>query len=248
MKRVIVLFFATLACTAGFAQRAYEQLVRRAVTAMEADSLQLADSLLRAALQEEPAAASNVLLWGHLAGIAERTGREHEALEHYNKALGLAPKSVEMRLCRASLYLKLGNEVAALEDYNTILKANEDVTEALLMRAWIRQRQRLYKDARSDYEHVLRLEPMHERALQGLAIVNDNDRRPHEAMEIINRVIALYPKHAAGYALRAGMELKRGLKDLAEEDYNEAIRLEPDNTTYRLARAQLSVRGRGRRK
>jgi tetratricopeptide (TPR) repeat protein len=58
-------------------------------------------------------------------------------------------------------------------------------------------------------------------------------------MEIINRAIELYPEHAAGYALRAGMELNRRQFEHAEADYTKAITLEPENATYRLARAHL---------
>ena len=58
-------------------------------------------------------------------------------------------------------------------------------------------------------------------------------------METVNRVIDLYPGHAAGYAIRAGMELDRKQYERAEADYTRAIELEPESATYRLARAHL---------
>jgi len=223
----------------GTAPTSYQLLVRQAVTAMEDDSLQLAERLFRQALKESPQAQGNVIIWGHLASIAERTGREEEALEDYRQALLLAPGTKGLLLGRASLYLKMGNESRALADYNEVLDKSPDHAEALLMRAYIRQRQHMLKDARRDYEHLLRLDPTHEQALLGLALVNDNDRRPQEAMENINRAIDLYPTHAAGYAIRAGMEFDRKLYEVAEADFSKAIEMEPNNISFRLARANF---------
>ncbi|MCR4994628.1 MAG: tetratricopeptide repeat protein [Bacteroidales bacterium] len=221
------------------AQDTYEQTVRRGVTALEDDSLSTAEHLFRQALHAEPSAPGNALVWGYLAAIYERTNREHQALEAYNIAVGLSPRTLGLLLGRASLYMKLGNESRALADYNDVLDLREDHPEALLMRAYIKRRQRLLKEARTDYEHLLRLDPVHEQALLGLALLNDEDRRPAEAMETINRVIGLYPTHAAGYALRAGMEMDRHQYEHAEADYAEAIRLAPEDPAYLLARARL---------
>ncbi len=231
----------------GVSPSSYQLLVRQAVTAMEDDSLQLAERLFKQALKESPQAQGNVIVWSHLASIAERTGREAEALEDYRQALALAPGTMGLLLNRASLYLKMGNESRALADYNEVLDKSPDHAEALLMRAYIRQRQHLLKDARADYQKLLQQDPTHEQALLGLALVNDNDRRPHEAMETITRAIDLYPTHAAGYAIRAGMEFDRKLYELAEADYGKAIEIEPENVSFRLARANFYTKTKRKR-
>lgn len=225
----------------------YHQLVREGITAMEADSLERAEQLLRDALKADPTAQGNAILWGHLAAIEERTGREHEALESYGIALGLSPQTPALLLGRASLYLKLGNEGRALTDYTTLLDQWPDHSEALLLRGYTRQRMRQYRDARTDYEHLLRLHPDHEQALLGLALVNDADLRPREAMENVNRAIEVYPDHADAYALRAGMEAERQQYELAELDYTEAIRLSPYNPSFYLARAHFYTKMKRKR-
>ena len=239
MKRLFLFTIAAISAALCFGQTTYEDLARRAVTAMEDDSLLVAEDLFKQALKAEPAAPGNAIIWGHLASIAERTGREREALEHYNIALGLAPSLPALLLGRASLNMKMGDESRALADYNEVLGSHPDHPEALLMRAYINQSRRLLKEAREDFEHILRLNPAHEQALLGLALVNDNDRRPQAAMELLERVIDLYPQHAAGYALKAGMELDRRQYERAEADYTKAIELDPNSATYRLARARL---------
>jgi len=225
----------------------YPWLVRQGITAMEDDSLMLAERLFKLAMREAPSAHTNAILWSHLASIHERTGREQEALEDYKQALAIAPGTTGILLSRASLYLKLGNEDRALTDYDEVLQQQPEHQEALLMRAYIKQRKRLLKEARADYEHLLRLQPTHEQALLGLALVNNEGRRPQEAMETINRAIDLYPTHAAGYALRAGMEFERKLYELAELDYGMAIDLDPTNVSYRLARASFYTKTKRKR-
>ena len=121
MKRFSLLILSCAVAACAFAQTSYDELARRAVTAMEDDSLLVAEDLFKQALKAEPAAPGNAIIWGHLASIAERTGREHEALEQYNIALGLAPQLPALLLGRASLFMKLGNEPRALTDYNEVL-------------------------------------------------------------------------------------------------------------------------------
>ena len=80
MKRMFLalsLFVLTLCAQA----QNYQQTVRAALDALAADSLQLADSLLRRALRQEPALKSNAILFQHLGHIQERRGQYEQALE-----------------------------------------------------------------------------------------------------------------------------------------------------------------------
>ncbi|MBR4534238.1 MAG: hypothetical protein IKO85_06865, partial [Bacteroidaceae bacterium] len=99
----------------------YQQLVRQGFEAMVADSLQRADLLFRQALLEAPEAQANAVIYGQLAAIAERQGKEQEALEDYDIALRLAPQQTSLLLGRASLYLKLGRDDRARADYDAVL-------------------------------------------------------------------------------------------------------------------------------
>ena len=68
-----------------------------------------------------------------------------------------------------------------------------------------------------------------------------------ESMDLINLLVQQYPDSAVAYAARAGIEQERGMLELAEYDYGEAMRLSPDNIDYILNRVDVRIQ-LGRRK
>ena len=75
----------------------------------------------------------------------------------------------------------------------------------------------------------------------GLALLNQKDRHYTEAYDGINRLVQQFPDKAEAYAARAGIEKERGMLELAEMDFTEAIQLDPENTDYRVNRADLRI-------
>ena len=106
MKRVYLYIVAMLACCQLSAQT-YDELITRAMNAVERDSLYQAEAWFKKALQKEPANMRNALLFSNLGTIQRRMGKNKEALESYSLALNLTPYSVTMLLNRASLYLDM---------------------------------------------------------------------------------------------------------------------------------------------
>lgn len=246
MKRYS-LFLFLLVCGRLLSAQTYRDYVQQGLAAMAADSLELAEHLLRQALKADPAQKSNALLFGHIGQIQQRQQRYEEALESYTLGINLSPHTMGLLLDRASLYMRLGREEKALVDYSDVLDLNPEHREALLFRAYIYSRGRQYRLARTDFNALLRLDPTHEQALLGLALLDDKDNRPNEAMEIMNRLVSLYPAHASLYAVRGGMEKDRKMYELALLDFDKAVALEPENADYRLCRAQYYMEVRRRK-
>ena len=71
--------------------------------------------------------------------------------------------------------------------------------------------------------------------------------RDSEAMDRINILIEQYPDSAVAYAARAGLEAERGLNEVAEYDFSEAMRLDPSCSDYILNRADIRLK-MGRKK
>lgn len=222
-----------------FAQtRLYEQNVRQIVDALAADSLQKAELLIHETIRLAPSMKSNAILYQYLGEIYQRQGQNEKALEAFSTGIDLN-ESIELLLCRASLYLQLNNQERALGDYNKVIEAESNNEEALFFRAFIHSQSRRYKEARADYNSLLELNPMHEDARLGLAILNSKDGRPREAMEQLDALVRLYPTHARHYLARCGIYEQRKEYEKARTDIERALELEPDNPECYLTRASL---------
>ena len=60
-------------------------------------------------------------------------------------------------------------------------------------------------------------------------------------MDGVNMLVSSYPDSATAWAARAGIEKERDMKELAVYDYGEALRREPNNRDWLLARADLLI-------
>ena len=115
----------------------YTTYVKLGLEALMKDSLTVAESHFREAMQLDPTHRSNYMLFRYIGRIQERQEMLKEALESYTAGLSLNPKSNEMRLDRAALYYRMGNNGRALNDYSDVLDEQPENMEARLMRAHI---------------------------------------------------------------------------------------------------------------
>ena len=151
------------------------------------------------------------------------------------------PDSVDLRLKKAGWNLMLEEWEKAKNEYDFILDRNPNNLAALYFRAYVNEKLHRYNFARLDYENLLAVVPSHFEAQLGLALLNHKDKHYTEAYNQINNMVGQYPDSAVVYAARAGMEKERKMLEPAEYDYSEAIRRDPQNTDYRLARAELRI-------
>ena len=129
-------------------------------------------------------------------------------------------------------------------DYDDVLRLEPYNLAALFFRAYANEKLNRLNFARLDYETLLTIVPGHFEAQLGLALLNFKDKHFTEAIDMANRLVSQYPDSAVAYAARAGMELERGMCELAEYDYTEALRRDSANTDYLLSRADLRIRMR----
>ena len=106
MKYIIFILMCLCLCTPAKSQT-YDELIDKAMDAVEQDSLLLAENYFKEALRLEPANMRNSLLFSNLGTIQRRMGKRKEALESYSLALNKTPFSVTMLLNRASLLLEM---------------------------------------------------------------------------------------------------------------------------------------------
>lgn len=246
MKRILFLLMLFFGCM-GMSAQTYDELIGKAMDAVERDSLYQAENFFKEALRLEPANMRNALLFSNLGTIQRRMGKNKEALESYTLALNKTPYSVTMLLNRASLLLDMGHLDKAYVDYCGVLDIDKQNKEALMFRAYIYMKRRQYKEARLDYRAYLELEPGNKTARLGMAMVNQKDKRYQNSLDELNRLIVDYPKDVSLLMARSELEIEMNLLDLALIDLEEASKLTPnDPEIYVLCGDVYLIQGKRR--
>lgn len=165
-----------------------------------------------------------------------------DSLKAASERLSYHPDSIDLRLRKAAWNMQLDEWQYAKTEYDYVLAREPDNIAALYFRAYCNDRLHRYNFARLDYQNLLAIVPGNFEARLGLALLNEKDRHYTEALDGINQLVAAHPDSAVAWAARAGIESERGMTELAEYDYGEALRREPGNKDWLLARADLRIR------
>lgn len=190
--------------------------------------------LLRSALSFTLALAS-------LSSIAQERSQLRDSLSKALATLAYHPDSVDLILKKASWNIELGQWQYAKDSYDDVLRLEPYNPAALFFRAYANEKLNRLNFARLDYETLLTIVPGNFEAQLGLALLNFKDKHFTEGMDMANRLVSQFPDSAVAYAARAGMERERGMTELAEYDYTEALRRDSANTDYLLSRADLRI-------
>lgn len=164
-----------------------------------------------------------------------------DSLAQATETLAYHPDSIDLRLKKVAWNIRLKQWDYAKDDLDKVLFLDNQNIAGLFYRAYVNEQLHRYNFARQDYTNLLTLVPGNFEAQLGLALLNQKDRHYTEAYDGINRLVQQFPDKAEAYAARAGIEKERGMLELAEMDFTEAIRLDPENTDYRLNRADLRI-------
>lgn len=176
------------------------------------------------------------------SSYAQSSAELRDSLHILSAELDLHPEDTDLRLRKAAINMLLQEWDNAIYEYDRVLNQNHDNLAALFYRAYANARLRRLSLSRSDYQRLLGILPDHLEARLGLALICQQEKKTNEALDHLNLLIEQHPTSALGYATRAGIEEEEGMSELALYDYDEAIRLEPENTDYLLIRAQLLIK------
>lgn len=237
-KLLITLLFIAF-CNTINAQKEYKQLSEAAMSALENDSLDKAESLFKEAMRLEPANKLNALLFTNLGWIQKQKGELQQAIDSYGYALNIVPNTESILLDRAALYVEMGMTDQARYDYTRVLDNNPNSKEALLMRAYLYTQRREYNLARSDYKHLFALDPNNYNGRLGFITMVQKEGKFREALEVINAMIVDYPDDATLYVVRADIEQDMKHTDLALIDLDKAIELAPNDANAYLNRGEI---------
>jgi tetratricopeptide (TPR) repeat protein len=177
-----------------------------------------------------------------ITAVAQSRQEWRDSLETLSASLKQDPDNIDLRLRKAEADIQLERWDYALAEYGRILRTDEKNLAALYFRAYVHERQKHYDLARVDYESFLAIQPLHLEARLGLAHILQKMGRRSDAMDVLNQIVQMFPDSADAYAARAAFETKYLQYELALYDWNEAIRLRPDNEGFVISKVDLLIR------
>lgn len=177
-----------------------------------------------------------------ITAVAQSRQEWRDSLETLSASLKQDPDNIDLRLRKAEADIQLERWDYALAEYGRILRTDEKNLAALYFRAYVHERQKHYDLARVDYESFLAIQPLHLEARLGLAHILQKMGRRSDAMDVLNQIVQMFPDSADAYAARAAFETKYLQYELALYDWNEAIRLHPDNEGFVISKVDLLIR------
>lgn len=177
-----------------------------------------------------------------ITAVAQSRQEWRDSLETLSASLKQDPDNIDLLLRKAKADIQLERWDYALAEYGRILRTDEKNLAALYFRAYVHERQKHYDLARVDYESFLAIQPLHLEARLGLAHILQKMGRRSDAMDVLNQIVQMFPDSADAYAARAAFETKYLQYELALYDWNEAIRLRPDNEGFVISKVDLLIR------
>jgi len=173
---------------------------------------------------------------------AQTAAQWRDSLTVLNKAIASRPWSTDLHLRKAAVNLELQQWQYAIDEYGLVLQREAHNPAALFYRGYASTQLRHYDMARRDYEELLHLFPRHTEARLALAYVLQRMGRKTEALDELNVLVEQRPDSAVAYVARASLEEELKQDEPALYDWEQAIRLEPQNADYVASRVALLLR------
>ena len=179
-----------------------------------------------------------VLFW-NVCASAQTPKQWRDSVSVLIEQINLHPKNVDLRLKKAEANINLSQYDYAAEEYSKVLKQDERNLAALYFRAYCYTQLRQYSMARADYDAFLAIQPEHLEAHLGLARVLQLLNRRADAVDELNRCVQMFPDSADAYAARAAYETQLKQYDAALYDWDEALRLRPNDASLTVSKVDI---------
>jgi tetratricopeptide (TPR) repeat protein len=180
----------------------------------------------------------------HYRGGAIEDSDPQAALVDYTRSIELNSRRYRPYFARGTLYLKLRRHQEAITDFTRTLELNNRY-----VKAWV-NRGNAYRDlgqtdaSIADYNEALKINRNFDKALNNRGAAYLKKGMYQEALEDFSRVIDKDPSYVNAYINRAALYINPNVKqyEFAIQDYDSALRLEPDNAQARHFRG-VALRG-----
>lgn len=158
-------------------------------------------------------------------------GRDDEAREAFNRAVGLDPELWMAILGRSMVHEHHGFSRAALLDLDRAVEIDDQEPEPFAIRGTVHLEFGNREEAERDFSFAVEIDPGDEESRLGLARLQAADDRPSEAIETLEPLVeeGVDPDFVLpGALLRSQMAMTHGNTELAAEDARVAIEARPE--------------------
>ncbi|KAB2904055.1 MAG: tetratricopeptide repeat protein [Burkholderiaceae bacterium] len=182
-----------------------------------------------------------------LGQVQQQRGQHAQALQAFATAEAEGLNNVALHYHRGESLYALGQLAPALQSFDLALSAAENnavhrqqVPTLRLQRAEVALDARQYDQAIRDFRQLLQEQPNNELVTQGLARALAQSGKVEQAIALFDETIKRNPSDASYYG-RAMVYYNTGRTQLALQDLDQAIRLNPRNGQYRQVRSQIAT-------
>jgi Flp pilus assembly protein TadD len=152
----------------------------------------------------------NFVAHDSFASALVKNGEIEEAIEHYNKAIRLAPEYDNAYKNRGIAYTKLGRYQMAIEDYNKAIHLKPDNADVYYNRGVTYTKLGRYQMAIEDYNKAIRLKPDDAAAYNNRGAIYIKFDQYQIAIEDFSNAIRLKPDDADTYFNRGFVYFNQG--------------------------------------
>jgi tetratricopeptide (TPR) repeat protein len=129
--------------------------------------------------------------------LAKRSGRFHDAVEAYSKAIDLCPPYFEAYLNRGLLHVQAGDDASALADFRRVLEIKPHEWRALFEIGNISLRAQRYQEAILAYNQAAAIEPRNPDLQNNKGLAHSERGEALESVSCFRQAIAVNPRHAS---------------------------------------------------
>ncbi|MDP3110612.1 MAG: tetratricopeptide repeat protein [Thermodesulfovibrionales bacterium] len=157
------------------------------------------------------------------------SGNHKEAINAYNKVIGLEPQDADAYNNRGTAYGYLGNYQQAINDYNKAIQLNPEYVKAYSNRGAVYAYLGNYQQAINDDNKAIQLDPQYAKAYYNRGVAYSGLGNYQQAINDYNKAIELNPQHALAYYNRGVAYARAGDSEHAMNDLNKGYELEPND-------------------
>ncbi len=191
----------------------------------------------RAAFQSALASDRNAFKAAYNLGVlADRAGRENQALEFYRQALRIQPDYERAAEGVITIHVRRRSPGDALSFISPLARANPTNLELQALYAEVLVRMQRYEDAFAAARRALRCDERHVPSLTALVKASLAQGRTELAKTILDQALSIDDNDAQLHFIKGTMlrEQPNGLR-LAMEEFSRAVQLRPDYAEARMA-------------